>query len=155
MRLSRPAWGIDIEWACSGDSSHREPGEKLHLLVGSVTWAHLTACPTRRNNRVKGRGGEECKVGDPYTDSIIFLHIRHHGCSRHKLPLPSLCSFPIFRVQQTHQTLSPQQGAGIALPRAQQMSLPLSDICKAHTRTRGRSVTFCWSRWTIRAEQSH
>lgn len=130
------AWGVDMKQAHSGDSSCCKPGEKLHLLVGSPTWARLTAETCTGRNRVRGRG-EGGTEGS--------LHWQHH-LPAHKMPRwqqtqaaliqPRLS---VSRIQQAHQRLSPQQRAGIALPRAKRASPPLSNISKAHMRTRGRS----------------
>lgn len=115
----------------------------------------LLKLPKEETTGWRGKVGGEGR--GPYTDGIIVCKKDTTAAADTSCPsLSSLCSFPIFRVQQAHQMLSPQQGADIALPGAQQVSPPLSNICKAHTRTRGKpDVTSHWTHWTIRAEPSH
>lgn len=121
--------GADVERACSGYSSHRKPGEKLHLLVGSVTWAHLTA-ETPRGKKQQSKGERWGEWRGPYTGGIIFLHITataDTSCS---------CSFPIPSVPQA------QASAGSRHSPAQSQQVPPAppNTCKARMRTKGNQM---------------
>lgn len=116
----------DVERACSCYSSHCKPEGKLHLLVGSLTWAHLTAeTPRGENNRVKG--GE---------NGGVLTLLASFSCTSWLQQTQAALApsqFPAF-----HE-LSPQQGAGTALPRASRYLQHFWTSARS-TRTKGNQI---------------